>query len=248
MLLDPDLVDEKVRSKTDREQVLQWLYGGDVRWAWEEDDEMCGIIAGIRKREGYSHGPPRVLNTGSGPLAPSPLNCGDGAHSELGSVPVVAVDGLARFYLRVYDFLDLRPPHVSGQCEVEELRACFPRNHFDVVHMRNALDHTMDPVVGLEQMLEVVRPGGRVLLRHAINEGLPGQFQFGLHQWSFDATRRASTPHFVIWNPMLRVDVTKSLLERGLAEQVITELRPHPEDKDGKEMAYIFVDIQKPPR
>ena len=52
MLLDPDLVDEEVRSKTDREQVLQWLYGGDVRWAWEEDDEMCGIIAGIRKREG----------------------------------------------------------------------------------------------------------------------------------------------------------------------------------------------------
>ena len=32
------------------------------------------------------------------------------------------------------------------------------------------------------------------------------------------------------------------------ASQVITELRPHPEDKDGKEMAYIFVDIQKPLR
>ena len=37
----------------------------------------------------------RILNTGSGPLAPKPLQCEDQ------SVKVIAADGLARFYLKV---------------------------------------------------------------------------------------------------------------------------------------------------
>ena len=43
----------------------------------------------------------------------------------------------------------------------------------------NALDHSFDPVLGIERMLQVTRPGGWVLLRHARNEGVPGKFRNG---------------------------------------------------------------------
>lgn len=48
----------------------------------------CQLAAGVGSV-------PRILNTGSGPLAPRPLQC------EGKEVKVVAADGLARFYLKV---------------------------------------------------------------------------------------------------------------------------------------------------
>ena len=48
-----------------------------------------------------------------------------------------------------------------------------------MVHIRNALDHSFDPVLGIERMLHAVRPGGWVLLRHARNEGVAGKFRNG---------------------------------------------------------------------
>lgn len=85
------------------------------------------------------------------------------------------------------------------------------------------------------------------MLRHARNEGLPGQFQVGLHQWSFDAVLESSSfsLHFIIWNPVLRVDATQWLWDRGLAEEVRTELRPHPHSEAGASEEYIWVDIRK---
>jgi len=109
--------------------------------------------------------------------------------------------------------------------------------------MRNALDHAVDPLLGIRQMLEVTRPGGWVLLRHARNEGVPGQFRVGLHQWAFDVVQGSSSARFVIWNPQLRADVTSWLLETGLALEVRTELRPHP---GGADEDYVWVDIKKP--
>merc|ERR1740129_1000132 len=147
--------------------------------------------------------PVRILNAGSGPLAPAqPLACGPAVDAD-DPIPVVSADGLARSYLRIFDELGLRPPHTAAQCPVESLRRCFPRSHFDVVHIRNALDHTANPLLGLQQMLEVTRPGGWVLLRHARNEGAPG---------------------FVIWSPSLRADVTSWLVCSGLAADVRAEL------------------------
>ncbi|CAE7461548.1 SFC1 [Symbiodinium sp. CCMP2592] len=100
-------------------------------------------------------------------------------HDMVNSGLVVAADGLARFYNRVLDERELKPPYLPLQCPVEELHECFPSPHFDVVHIRNALDHSFDPVLGIQRMLQVTRPGGWVLLRHARNEGVPGQFRNG---------------------------------------------------------------------
>merc|ERR1711871_167701 len=148
-------------------------------------DDLCSYVLELRKSQ-ESHGdqkvPAQILNAGSGPLAASPITC----TGESRNPAVVSSDGLAKSYLRIFDELGVQPPRTTTQCPVELLRRCFPRNHFDVVHMRNALDHAVDPLLGIEQMLAVVKPGGWVLLRHERNEGVPGQFRVGLHQWAFD--------------------------------------------------------------
>jgi len=236
-LLDPGARDSPDVDAAAWKAAQHWLATGEVSW---HCGDVCGYLAKARAGTHGRHGHPRVLNAGSGPLAPGPLECnGERLH-------VVAADGLARFYLQLYDILSHRPPATPVQCPAESLPQCFPRHHFDVVYMRNALDHAGDPLLGLRQMLEVVRPGGWVLLRHARNEGVPGQFQLGLHQWAFDVVEGPEEAlHFIIWNPSLRVDASLWLLGAGLAAEVQAELRPHPGGEDRGEQ-YVWVDIRKP--
>ncbi|CAL1139002.1 unnamed protein product [Cladocopium goreaui] len=193
-----------------------WVESGVVAWHY---DDICTFLDLARSNEKY--GTPRVLNAGSGPLAPGRIDCGQ-------SVPVVASDGLARFYLQLFDILQHEPPAFPLQCATEALNECFPQHHFDVVHMRNSLDHANDPLMGILQLIWVVRPGGWVLLRHARNEGVAGHFQLGLHQWAFDIEDAPDGQHFVIWSPSLRVDVSQWLLSGGFASAVNAQRQPHP--------------------
>jgi len=227
-LLDPNSDVEEDSAASAR----NWLKTGEVHWAW---DDMCEFL----QRTRVSSRSQRILNAGSGPLAPPWLQC------DHGEVAVVAVDGLARFYARVFDILEHQPHRLPVHCPVESLRHCFPLQHADVVHMRNALDHATDPLLGIKMMLEVTKPGGWVLLRHARNEGVAGQFQFGLHQWAFDVQAGPDgQARFVIWNPVLRCDVSAWLLAGGHAAEVHVQLRPHPGGAEDE--PYVYVDIQKP--
>ncbi|CAK9074625.1 unnamed protein product [Durusdinium trenchii] len=230
-LLDPSNAENPEVDFSSWRSAQDWLLSGDITWHY---GDICTFLAAARGHT-TSYGRPRVLNAGSGPLAPGRIDCGD-------SVTVVASDGLARFYLQLYDILQHDPPVVPLQCPTEALHHCFPQHHFDVVHMRNSLDHANDPLMGILELIWVARPGGWVLLRHARNEGVAGHFQLGLHQWAFDVEDRADGRHFVIWSPSLRVDVSDWLLSSGLAAEVKAERRPHPA---GGEEEYIFVDIQK---
>lgn len=220
------------------ERLKRWLATGEVPWTLPGDD-LCYYLQDARSRGAVAN-VPRILNTGSGPLAPKPLQC------QNKDVKVVAADGLARFYLKVLDENEMEPPYLPAQCPVEELHLCFPAAHFDVVHIRNALDHSVDPVLGIERMLQVTRPGGWVLLRHARNEGVPGKFRNGLHQWAFDAEDSSGEVHFLIWNPDLRADVTNHLLSTGHAAEVKTRLLDHPSDDAPEDEKYVWVEIRKP--
>lgn len=239
-LLDPASKDSPDVDAAAWESARHWLTTGNVSWQY---GEVCKFVAEARAVSGGRFGPPRILNAGSGPLAAGPLEC------DRERIPVVSADGLARFYMQLHDILGHRPPATPVQCAAEALHGCFPRNHFDVVHVRNALDHAGDPLLGLRRMLEVVRPGGWVLLRHARNEGVPGHFQLGLHQWAFDVLRAADGgSRFAVWNPALRADASAWLLREGLVAEVRAELRPHPgvPDRSGEGGRYAWVDMQKP--
>eukprot|EP00435_Cladocopium_sp_Y103_P011194 s2749_g2.t3 len=122
----------------------------------------------------------------------------------LADVKVVAADGLARFYLkaagrRLGGNRDPLASKIRNAVSSKALAMEKPSGRFVTGTKSlqgNALDHSFDPVLGIERMLQVTRPGGWVLLRHARNEGVPGKFRNGrmaegnvwicLHQWAFD--------------------------------------------------------------
>eukprot|EP00411_Alexandrium_monilatum_P099076 CAMPEP_0175800250 /NCGR_PEP_ID=MMETSP0097-20121207/86916_1 /TAXON_ID=311494 /ORGANISM="Alexandrium monilatum, Strain CCMP3105" /LENGTH=253 /DNA_ID=CAMNT_0017111525 /DNA_START=102 /DNA_END=859 /DNA_ORIENTATION=- len=132
------------------ERLRLWLETGEVTWFLEGDD-LCAFLEQALHRR-------RAAAEALAALDAARLD-GEGPPARLREVPVVAADGMARFYLRVLDEHGLLPRHLPVQCPVEELHGCFPSRHFDVVHMRNALDHAFDPLLGLRGMLHVLRPG-----------------------------------------------------------------------------------------
>jgi SAM-dependent methyltransferase len=113
---------------------------------------------------------------------------------------------LADEYKLLLDEANITPPVQAQPGEVERLTEGFPTNHFDLVNAQNVLDHTYDPLLGIRQMLEVVKPGGYILLLHEVNEAHRTGY-VGFHQWNFCA----DNGHFVIWNRETRVSVKDAL-------------------------------------
>ena len=50
-------------------------------------------------------------------------------------------------------------------------------------------------------------------------------------------------PHFIIWNDVVRVDVTERLQRQG--HRVATELKDHPSPDAPDDAFFVWVDIQK---
>jgi SAM-dependent methyltransferase len=118
---------------------------------------------------------PRLLEVGSGPV--SFLASG----IDEGLLTVVAVDPLARPYralLRLYDLpYPIQPLPGRGELLVKQ----FTPASFDIVYSSNALDHSISPRRCIEQMCQVLRSGGFLLLEGFVREGSQGNW-IGLHQ------------------------------------------------------------------
>src|SRR5215207_4332529 len=175
-----------------------------------------------------------ILDVGAGPLTKL------GKRWEGRTVRITAVDPLAAEYRRLLDEFGITPLVQTQPGEVERLADFFPANHFDLVYMQNALDHSYDPLLGIRQMLEVVKPGGYVLLHHFLDEAENASYD-GLHQWNF----RAEDDHFMLWNCQKRLSLNDALgdvaqvtvsqseadaEERGVIKgEVITRIRKNTE-------------------
>jgi SAM-dependent methyltransferase len=144
--------------------------------------------------------PLKVLDVGAGPLTTF------GRRHKGVKIDITAVDPLAPFYAEIANRLSIERPTDTVQAFAEDLTAYFEVSSFDLVHCRNALDHSFDPMRGIEEMLAVTRVGGRVLLIHNTNEGETEGY-LGFHQWNFDV----ENDHFIIWSKQSRIDVTKSV-------------------------------------
>jgi SAM-dependent methyltransferase len=123
---------------------------------------------------------------------------------------VMACDPLAREYGELLDELGIEPPVRPVAVRGEELLDVFDPGSFDVAFGHNAIDHAGDPVRVVENMVEVVRVGGFVLLAHHRREAESHRYRH-LHQWNFDLDGE----DFVIWRGRGRTNVTRRLAGRA---------------------------------
>ena len=119
-----------------------------------------------------------ILDVGAGPLTCL------GKVSEGRRIDLTAVDPLAAAYDKLLAKYDVVPPLRTVYAKAEILTPVFRKNQFDLVHARNCIDHSFNPLQAFEQMLEVVKIGGFVIALHEINEG-KNEGYAGLHQWNF---------------------------------------------------------------
>jgi SAM-dependent methyltransferase len=96
--------------------------------------------------------------------------------------------------------------HPSRAVEITAVDPRFGAARFDLVHARNCIDHSADPVLAIRQMVAVARPGAFVHLLHHEDEA-ESRGHSALHQWNF----RADNGAFVIWGEATCVDVGKLL-------------------------------------
>jgi len=141
-----------------------------------------------------------ILDVGCGPV---PII---GYKLEGVALSITAVDPLAMIYNSLLTRHGLHPPVAPTFAPAEELGSFFERNSFDIIHCRNALDHSFDPLRGISEMLKVARPGGLILLRHHRNEAEREKYS-GFHHYNFDCR----DDRFLIWNKAISVDISDFL-------------------------------------
>ena len=141
-----------------------------------------------------------VLDVGAGPITVT------GSFLPDRDMRLVAVDPLARHYAKIIGTFGVEPPHRTEFSFAEDISARFDLGSFDLVSCTNALDHAIEPVWGILEMLIVTKLGGNIALYHRRNEA---EFEgySGFHQWNFDEDGF----DFVIWNKDRRINVSDVL-------------------------------------
>lgn len=121
----------------------------------------------------------KILDIGAGPLSYV------GYKSDAWGIDLTVVDPLAEEYNRLLDEQGVTRVQRPEFGYFETAMAQFGTNQFDLVWCFNSLDHSLDPVLGLFNLLGVCKIGGGLLLSYHPNEADDGDYQ-GLHQWNLD--------------------------------------------------------------
>lgn len=121
--------------------------------------------------------PVRLLDVGSGPVS----------HFSNGftDLPVEphAADPLADHYNALWDHPLKAKACTPVTCAGERLSTVFEAGFFDVVHIRNAIDHVVNPIEVLEEAAKVTKSGGYVMVHGWEDEAMHQGYR-GMHQWS----------------------------------------------------------------
>jgi hypothetical protein len=153
-----------------------------------------------------------VLDVGSGPIS----SCGTKTNKT--NLRICAVDPLAYIYKTLKEKSGITTGLSPDFCMVERLSEKFEHNSFDIVHMRNALDHSYNAVFGIFQLLFICKIGGKVVLQHVKNEAENEKYT-GFHQWNLCVENN----NFIIWRQNVKYNV--SSIVSNFAEVIV-------EDKD----------------
>jgi SAM-dependent methyltransferase len=170
---------------------------------WNTDwDDLISNDRSFGLDEYLSFEETKFLDVGSGPFS----SCGIKTNKT--KLKIYAVDPLAYIYRIIKDKNKIETGITPDFALVEELNIKFEANEFDIVHMRNSLDHAFNPLVGILQMLSICKIGGMIILQHARNEAETEGYE-GFHQWNLCI----SDSEFIIWRPGIKYNATEILKE-----------------------------------
>ena len=125
----------------------------------------------------------KILDIGSGPLSYV------GYKSDKYIIDLTVVDPLANEYNSLLDKNNIKNVPRPQKGYFETAIHDFGENSFDIIWCLNSLDHSIDPLIGLYNLLTVCRIGGGVVLSFHRNEAEIGDYQ-GLHQWNLDSLEK----------------------------------------------------------
>ena len=129
---------------------------------------------------------------------------------------VTYLDPLAPHYNRILDDYSLRYPRITfGMGETLSLH--FPKDSVSLLHIRNALDHSVRPMMVIWQALMCLHVGGVLYLNHKPNEA-EHEAYLGFHQYNVDC----QDGRLVIWNKEERIDVGAVLSGYAAVEASVT--------------------------
>lgn len=117
------------------------------------------------------------------------------------------IDPLAPFYNKILDKHKPELPHIKFGM-TETLGAIYPENSVTFIHIRNSLDHSMNPMKGILQAVDCLKPGGVLYLNHFRNEAENEGYR-GFHQFNIDIRNG----RLVLWNATECIDVASELGE-----------------------------------
>lgn len=139
--------------------------------------EVDFFVQGVAREIEKQHRKARILDVGSGPV--SILN---GSFVDV-NVKLVAVDRLANRYATMWTQEPKGHVCMPEACAGEELLKYFGPRMFDVTHVRNALHQMTDPLVVIQQMIQVTKPGGYIVV-HGFEDDACHENWNGLHKWN----------------------------------------------------------------
>jgi SAM-dependent methyltransferase len=118
-----------------------------------------------------------ILDVGSGPVSML-------SRSFVGQqVDLKAADPLANEYDAFWDAPYKNELARPVACDGEKLSEKFGSYVFDVVHIRNALDHVIHPITVIEQMIKVAKIRGYLII-HGFENEADAESWMGFHQWN----------------------------------------------------------------
>lgn len=104
------------------------------------------------------------------------------------------IDPLASYYNKILDDYKKDLPRIEFGM-IEYLSSFYPDSNASLIVVQNALDHSSNPMKGIEECLRTLKIGGVLYLKHYVNEAEFENYR-GFHKFNVDE----QNGKLIIWN------------------------------------------------